>query len=135
MWGKASLTLLNVYAPFMVCSACTATSPWRIGGVGGAVLDIDARLTQWETCSTAHACSLGTASNSPTSPASIRAAEARPARLPTAMGLCSYAGLLRFLSSNDVSETRKLGERNQQRELLAAELRGMDPLAARLRER
>ena len=51
------------------------------------------------------------------------------------MGLCSYAGLLRFLSSNDVSETRKLGERSQQRELLAAELRGMDPLAARLRER
>jgi hypothetical protein len=42
----------------------------------------------------------------------------------------------RFLSSNDVSETRKLGELSQrQRELLATELRGMDPLAARLRER
>jgi hypothetical protein len=42
----------------------------------------------------------------------------------------------RFLSTNDVSETRKLGELSQrQRELLAAELRALDPLAARLRER
>ena len=42
----------------------------------------------------------------------------------------------RFLSSNDVSETRKLGELSQrQRELLAAELRALDPLATRLRKR
>ena len=42
----------------------------------------------------------------------------------------------RFLASNDVSETRKLGELSQRRrEMLAAELRGLDPLAARLRER
>jgi hypothetical protein len=42
----------------------------------------------------------------------------------------------RFLSSNDVSETRKVGELSQrQREVLAAELRALDPLAARLRER
>ena len=42
----------------------------------------------------------------------------------------------RFLSSNDVSETRKLGELSQrQRELLAAELRALDPLATRLRAR
>jgi hypothetical protein len=43
---------------------------------------------------------------------------------------------MRFLSSNDVSEARKLGELSQrQRELLAAELRARDPLAVRLRER
>ena len=42
----------------------------------------------------------------------------------------------RFLSSNDVSETRKLGELSlRRRELLAAELRALDPLAVRLRER
>jgi hypothetical protein len=42
----------------------------------------------------------------------------------------------RFLSSNDVSETRKLGELSQrQRELLATELRAHDPLATQLRER
>src|SRR6201985_1378012 len=42
----------------------------------------------------------------------------------------------RFLASNEVSETRKLGELSQrQRELLAAELRALDPLPARLRER
>src|SRR5690349_1142617 len=42
----------------------------------------------------------------------------------------------RFLSSNDLSETRKLGELSQrQRELLAAELRALDPFATRLRER
>jgi hypothetical protein len=42
----------------------------------------------------------------------------------------------RFLSSNDVSETRKLGELSQrQRELLAADLHARDPLAVRLRER
>jgi len=42
----------------------------------------------------------------------------------------------RFLSSNDVSETRNLGELSQrQRELLAAELRALDPLATRLRKR
>ena len=42
----------------------------------------------------------------------------------------------RFLSSHDVGEARKLGELSQrQRELLAAELRALDPLAARLRER
>jgi hypothetical protein len=42
----------------------------------------------------------------------------------------------RFLSSNDVGETRKLGELSQrQRELLAAELRSLDPFASRLRER
>ena len=34
----------------------------------------------------------------------------------------------RFLASNDVSETRKLGELSQrQRELLAAELRALEP--------
>src|SRR5262249_42301511 len=42
----------------------------------------------------------------------------------------------RFLSSNDVSETRKLGELSQrQRELLAADLHARDPLRVRLRER
>lgn len=42
----------------------------------------------------------------------------------------------RFLSSNDVTETRKLGELSQrQRELLAAELRALDPIATRLRQR
>ena len=42
----------------------------------------------------------------------------------------------RFLSSNDVSETRKLGELSQrQRELLGAELRALDPRATRLRKR
>jgi hypothetical protein len=42
----------------------------------------------------------------------------------------------RFLSSNDLSETRKVGELSQrQRELLAAELRALDPFAARMRER
>jgi hypothetical protein len=42
----------------------------------------------------------------------------------------------RFLLSNDVGESRKLGELSQrQRELLAAELRALDPLAARLAER
>jgi len=42
----------------------------------------------------------------------------------------------RFLSANDVSETRRLGELSQrQREMLAAELRAHDPLATRLRER
>jgi hypothetical protein len=42
----------------------------------------------------------------------------------------------RFLLSNDVSETRKLGELSQrQRELLAAELRVLDPLVVRLRGR
>ncbi|MGZ4230809.1 MAG: hypothetical protein ACXVVQ_05215 [Solirubrobacteraceae bacterium] len=42
----------------------------------------------------------------------------------------------RFLSSNDVSETRKLGELSQrQRELLAADLRSLDSLSARPRER
>ena len=38
--------------------------------------------------------------------------------------------------SNDVGETRKLGELSQrQRELLAAELRALDPLVVRLHER
>jgi hypothetical protein len=42
----------------------------------------------------------------------------------------------RFLSSNDVSETRKLGELSQrQRELLAADLRALDPFSARLHDR
>jgi hypothetical protein len=42
----------------------------------------------------------------------------------------------RFLLSNGVSETRKLGELSQrQRELLAAELCALDPLVVRLRER
>ena len=42
----------------------------------------------------------------------------------------------RFLLSNDVSETRTLGELSQrQRELLAAELLALEPLVARLRER
>lgn len=42
----------------------------------------------------------------------------------------------RFLLGNDVSETRKLGDLSQrQRELLAAELRALDPLVQRLRER
>jgi len=38
----------------------------------------------------------------------------------------------RFLSSNDVSETRKLSELSlRQREVLAAQLRALDPLAVR----
>ena len=42
----------------------------------------------------------------------------------------------RFLLSNDVGESRKLGELGQrQRELLAAELRALDPLAVQLAER
>jgi hypothetical protein len=42
----------------------------------------------------------------------------------------------RFLLSNDVGETRKLGDLSQrQRELLAADLRAIDPGVLRLRER
>ena len=42
----------------------------------------------------------------------------------------------RFLSSNDLSETRKLGELSQrQREVLAADLRALNSLSVRLRER
>jgi hypothetical protein len=42
----------------------------------------------------------------------------------------------KFLASHDVSETRKLSELSlRQRELLAAELRALDPLGVRLRAR
>jgi hypothetical protein len=77
----------------------------------------------------------------------VRLAEVLTEPPPEATGLSLAALLLsqrgwgriktrRFLSSNDLSETRKLGELSQrQRELLAAELRALDPLATRLRER
>jgi hypothetical protein len=78
---------------------------------------------------------------------SIRVADVLVDPPPEAAGISVAALLLsqrgwgriksrRFLSSNDVSETRKVGELSQrQREVLAAELRALDPLAARLRER
>lgn len=77
----------------------------------------------------------------------VRLAEVLTDPPPEATGISLAALLLsqrgwgriktrRFLSSNDLSETRKLGELSQrQRELLAAELRALDPLATRLRER
>jgi hypothetical protein len=77
----------------------------------------------------------------------VRLAEVLTEPPPEATGISLAALLLsqrgwgriktrRFLSSNDLSETRKLGELSQrQRELLAAELRALDPLATRLRER
>jgi len=77
----------------------------------------------------------------------VRVADVLVAPPPQATGISLAALLLsqrgwgriktrRFLSSNDVSETRKLGELSQrQLELLAAELRALDPLATRLRKR